>query len=112
MTPTLKALFNTLAASMPGRQGAAHRTQAGPVSLVQKIIAVAIGLALFAVALAFSVLLFAAVLTAGAMAWGYLWWKTRAVRKHMRDNPPGGLVIEGEIIREVRTRDERRRRGE
>jgi len=103
------------------------RPQGGPPSLLQKIVAVLSTLALFAVSLMFSVVFFAIVLTLGAVAWGYLWWKTRAVRRQMReraaaagaaagsaqrgrgpvDGAGGGMVIEGEVIREVRE-DERR----
>ncbi|NMG66393.1 hypothetical protein GPA19_15725 [Azoarcus indigens] len=102
------------------------RPQGGPPSLLQKIVAVLSTLALFAVSLMFSVVFFAIVLTLGAVAWGYLWWKTRAVRRQMRERAAagagaggtqrgrgpaggagGGMVIEGEVIREVRE-DERR----
>ena len=75
----------------------------------------------FVLALTFSVALFAVLLTVGVVVWGYLWWKTRAVRKAMREQMdaaggrgPGaggaarnqGLIIEGEVIREVRVEDE------
>lgn len=82
-----------------------------PLSLWKKIVAVIAGGALFVLALMFSVVLFAVVLTVGAVVWGWFMWKTRALRRQMqqmRDNPPppgaqgGGLVIEGEVIREVR----------
>lgn len=68
---------------------------------MQKLLAVVVAGGVFVLALMFSVVLFAVVLTVGAVAWGYLWWKSRAIRKQMRDNPPGGLVLEGEVIREV-----------
>lgn len=80
-----------------------------PPSLLQKIVAAVVTVAVFALALMFSVVLFAVVLTVGAAAWGYLWWKTRALRKAMRAQGEAtgahgrGLVIEGEVIREVRT---------
>lgn len=78
-----------------------------PRSLLQKIVTVAIAAGVFALALMFSVVVFALVLTVGVVAWGYLWWKSRDLRRKMRENPPGGLVIEGEVIREVKTpRDE------
>ncbi|MBN8442176.1 MAG: hypothetical protein J0M28_10835 [Thauera sp.] len=79
---------------------------AQPPSLLQKIVAGLTAVLVFGVALMFSVVLFAVVVTVGAVAWGYLWWKSRDLRKQMRDRPPGGLVIEGEVIREVRSRDE------
>ncbi|MBS0542825.1 MAG: hypothetical protein JSR40_03710 [Proteobacteria bacterium] len=79
--------------------------RAQPPSLLQKIVAGIGAVAVFALALTFSVVLFAVVVSVGAIVWAYLWWTSRKLRKQMRDNPPGGLVIEGEIIREVRTRD-------
>ncbi|HSM98083.1 MAG TPA: hypothetical protein VLS47_03620 [Gallionella sp.] len=71
--------------------------------LLRKVLAVVSTMALFGLVLVFSVLLLAVVLTAGAMAYGYLWWRTRALRRQMRVHPSGGAVIEGEVIREVRT---------
>lgn len=78
------------------------RQPAQPRSPLQKLLAVVVAGGVFALALMFSVVLFAVVLTVGTVAWGYLWWKSRAIRKQMRDNPPGGLVLEGEVIREVK----------
>jgi len=70
--------------------------------LLHKVAAFVLTMAMFALVLMFSVLLFAVVLTAGAVAFGYLWWKTRELRKQMRKHPQGGAVIEGEVIeREV-----------
>jgi len=78
-----------------------------PPSLLQKIVTVLVTIAVFGVALMFSVVLFAIVVTVGAVAWGYLWWKTRALRKQMREHPPTGrgMIIEGEVIREVEIED-------
>lgn len=70
-------------------------------NLLQKIGAVIAVIAFFTIALLFSVVFFAAAVTLGLAAWVYFWWKTRKLRKVMRENPPGGLVIEGEVIREV-----------
>lgn len=80
-----------------------------PRTLLQRVVTVAVAIGVFALALMFSVVLFAVVLTVGLVAWGYLWWKSRDIRRQMRTNPPGGLVIEGEVIREVDTRPERER---
>lgn len=84
-------------------------------SLWQKIVGGVAALGVFALALTFSVALFAVVITVGVVVWGYLWWKTRAVRKAMREHVEAArqargsgapheaatLVIEGEVIREV-----------
>ena len=60
------------------------RGSATPPSLWQKIVGGVVMVGVFALALTFSVALFAVVITVGAVAWGYFWWKTRAVRKAMR----------------------------
>jgi len=84
-----------------------------------KVLGVAAGAALLVVAFFFSVLLFAVVLTFGLAGWGYLWWKTRELRRAIRAQ--GGIdaiignqrgtrwrghpvtVIDGEVIRNGRS---------
>lgn len=108
------------------------RGSATPPSLWQKIVGGVVMVGVFALALTFSVALFAVVITVGLVVWGYFWWKTRAVRKAMREHmaagmdprraaaeaysstraeAPGaraetrGLIIEGEVVREVKDED-------
>ena len=59
----------------------------------------------FVLSLVFVAIALAAVLVAG----GYLWWKTRDLRRQMRAHVQaqpraGGVVIEGEVISSERTR--------
>lgn len=68
---------------------------AGPL---QKFLALAVGAVLLLAGLAFSVVILAVGIAAGLAAWGWFWWKTRALRKAMRERPPGGQVIEGEVV--------------
>jgi predicted lipid-binding transport protein (Tim44 family) len=99
--------------------------QAGRPSLVGRIVGGIIGIILLAGALVVSVFLFAALAVVGVVLWGFLWWKTRAVRKQMREHlermqeqmnrqgasspaAAGGDVIEGEFVREE-VRDETRK---
>lgn len=98
---------------------------ARPAGVVKKALAIVVAAALFVLAMMASVVLFAVVLTAGAVLWGYLWWKTRAARKAMAErmaeaqawqqrqqqgsSGASGLVLEGEVIREIRPGDEDRR---
>lgn len=80
--------------------------------------------AVLGLALMFSAMLIAVILLAGTIAWGYFWWKTRELRKQMRNYPPQGFVmdeaeveverdvirgeiIEGEVIVVDETRDEK-----
>jgi len=89
-------------------------TSAKPPSLLRKTAVIVATTALAAVALMFSAMLLAFLLCVGAVAFTWLWWKTRALRRQMReqmkDFPPrgkdmgngevsGGEVIEGESIR-------------
>lgn len=91
------------------------RNPSKPVGLLQKLGAFAAAAVIFGLALTFSVIFFAAVVAAGVLIWGYVWWKTRDLRKVMRTTqrqarasaqhspkPGQGIVIEGEVVREVR----------
>lgn len=66
--------------------------------LLGKLFALVAGALLLIVGFMFSVLLFAVIIAVGLLVWGYVWWKTREVRKAMREHPPGGTVIEGEAV--------------
>jgi hypothetical protein len=98
----------------------------GPLHKTLAIVATA---ALVTLGLMFSAVLLAVILLIGAMAWAYLWWKTREVRRQVREqilnrrvrsanaaNEPfggevfrdeelRGKVIEGEVIRVDTKRD-------
>lgn len=86
-----------------------------PGGFFGRILAFAGTVVIAGLALMFSVVLFAIIATVGILAWGYFWWKTRDLRKQMREiheqalrgqsgyRPPAGSdVIEGEVIREIR----------
>ncbi len=74
-----------------------------------KLFAIVVTVAVLGLALMFSVIVIAAILVVGTIAFGYLWWKMRALRKQMRNYHPRGVVmggavadgevIEGEVIR-------------
>ena len=40
----------------------------------------------------------ALIAVAGLAMWAYVWWKTRELRKAMKQRPAGGHVIDGEAI--------------
>lgn len=83
------------------------RATGEPPGLLARILAFVVTVALVGVALMFSVFLFAFIVTVGVAAWAYLWWKTRDLRRNLHERPRDGLVIEGEVIREVREEDRR-----
>jgi O-antigen/teichoic acid export membrane protein len=74
-------------------------------SLVGKLLAFAAGATLLVVAVSVSLLVFAVALAGGLLAWSYLWWKTRELRKQMRERRSGGRVIRGSVIRDVGSDD-------
>lgn len=74
--------------------------------LLGKSLALIGGLALLILGFMFSLMLLAvaAVLVAGI--WAYLWWKTRDLRRRLREqgaappreSPPGGRIFDGEAV--------------
>ena len=80
--------------------GSDARFSTSAPSLPVKVLTFASAAVLLVVAFMFSLLVFAILATVGVLVWGYLWWKTRELRKQMREQPPGGRVIEDEAIRD------------
>lgn len=93
-----------------------------PQGLLGRVLGVAIGAVLLVASLLFSVVVFAVLLAAGVIVGGYLWWRTRALRRQLREQMqameeqlragqpgPGAArpgardetVIEGDFIRET-----------
>lgn len=79
--------------------------QPGPLG---KVLALLGGAALLVLGFTFSLLLVAFAIVAAAVVWGYLWWKTRELRRRLREQVPvdtarpdtaNGSVFEGEAIR-------------
>ena len=74
--------------------------QAGPV---QKLLTLVIGIVLLVLGLMFSVVVLIGLIVIGLLIWGYLWWKTRAIRRVLRQAQAttpaaNGDVIEGEAV--------------
>lgn len=46
----------------------------------------------------FSVVILASIAVFGLAIWGYVWWKTRKLRRTMKEQDPDGQVIDGEAI--------------
>jgi hypothetical protein len=59
--------------------------------VLQRILAAAIALAMFAAALLFASIALGVLLVAGLVGWAWLWWRGRG-RK-----PASGVIIEGEV---------------
>lgn len=88
---------------------------ANPPGLLRKLVGLVMTLALVGLVLMFSAVLLVVIVIVGTMAWAYLWWKMRALRKHMRNLTPQEMartatasndgVFEGEVIRVVEPKD-------
>jgi hypothetical protein len=50
--------------------------------------------------LIFSLLVFALAAVGALLTLGYLWWKTRDLRRQVPSQSTGGRIIEGEAVRE------------
>lgn len=83
-----------------------------PPSLLSKILAFILGAGFLVLAFMFSLVALAVLAVGGLMVWGWLWWKTRAIRQQMKEmqatmqtqQPTSeGHIIEGEVIRETET---------
>ncbi|MCW5620188.1 MAG: hypothetical protein KIS79_03675 [Burkholderiales bacterium] len=93
---------------------ALHGIESRGPSLLGRILGVAASMILLAGAFVFSLFLFIALAAVGLVVGGYVWWKTRELRKQMRAQmehmqeqmnqqmaPASGVeVIEGEYVRE------------
>jgi O-antigen/teichoic acid export membrane protein len=79
-----------------------------PTSLPMKVVKILVALIIVSLALILAAVLFVYIAIGAAIVFGYIWWKTRSLRKQMRNHAPSsppqqnGLVIEGEVIRETK----------
>lgn len=85
-----------------GFQG--RRIGHGMQGFLARALAVLAGIALFVGAIAVSLFLFAGLLVGALIGGAYLWWKSREVRKALREAQWHGPtvddnVIEGEVVR-------------
>lgn len=66
--------------------------------LLGKITALAGGGVVLVLGFMFSAVLLIVLALAGLVVWAYLWWKTRALRKAMREQYKDGQIFDGEAI--------------
>ena len=81
----------------PRTESSQPRLSGPGTGLIGKILATLVSAVVLVVAFMVSLLVFAVVAAIALVIVGYLWWKTRALRKQMREHTPGGRVIEGEV---------------
>jgi ABC-type bacteriocin/lantibiotic exporter with double-glycine peptidase domain len=86
-------------------------------SLLRKLVALVVTAAMVGLVLMFSAVLLVIILVVGTIAGIYLWWKTRELRKQMREFSTREMarekqtgddeVFEGEVIRVIDPRNEK-----
>lgn len=92
----------------PGFTRSGLRFNAQGPSLAVRILTALLGAAFLFVAFMFSLVVLAVAVSAGLLAWGYIWWKSRKlhrqmreqIREQMREQRSEARIIEGEVIRE------------
>jgi hypothetical protein len=84
------------------------RLRAPASGLLGKILMTLASAAVLAVAFMLSLLILATIAAIALVVGGYLWWRTRELRGRIREQPPGGRVIDGEVIRDSAKSNPRR----
>src|SRR5712692_2721648 len=79
--------------------GSGARSQVNASGSLGKVLTFATGAVLLVVGLMFSLLVFVLVATAAVLILALLWWKTRKIRRQIRERPLDGRIIDGEVIR-------------
>jgi Mn2+/Fe2+ NRAMP family transporter len=65
-----------------------------PALLLQRILGAVLGVVLFIAAFFFASVILAVAATLALVIWGWLWWRTREIRRAARE--ADNVVIEGE----------------
>lgn len=73
---------------------------AQPPGFLAKLLTLVTGTVLLVVGLMFSLVVFAVAAVVASAVLAYLWWKTRDLRRQIRENPRGARVIDGEAVRD------------
>lgn len=77
--------------------------------LLRKLVAAIAGTLILVGAFMLSIVVLAIVALAGLAGGTYLWWRTRELRKRLREHararPADGRIIEGEVVRDIPPRD-------
>jgi len=90
-------MFTNDGLRLPGKGANLRRRTPG---LLSRLLTAGVAIVLLVGTLALSLFVIAAGALAAAVAGSYLWWKTRELRRRLREQPRGGRIIEGEVIRD------------
>jgi ABC-type bacteriocin/lantibiotic exporter with double-glycine peptidase domain len=78
-----------------------------PTSLPMKVVKILLALITVSLILVLAAVLFIYLAIGAVIVFGYIWWKTRHLRKQMRSassqhSPQDGFIVEGEVIAETK----------
>lgn len=90
-------MFTNDGLRLPGNGANLRRRTPG---LLSRLLTAGVAIVLLVGTLALSLFVIAAGALAAAVTGSYLWWKTRELRRRLREQPRGGRIIEGEVIRD------------
>jgi hypothetical protein len=76
------------------------RIQTHAPGLLGKFLATAAGVVALTAVFVLSLVLVAVATVTAVVVGGFLWWKTRGLRKRIREQQYGGHIIEGEVVRD------------
>jgi membrane protein implicated in regulation of membrane protease activity len=66
--------------------------------MLRNVLALLTSAVLLALGFMFSMVVLAVIAILGLAVWGYLWWKTRKLRRETHEQAADGQVIDGEAI--------------
>jgi membrane protein implicated in regulation of membrane protease activity len=66
--------------------------------MVRHVLALLTSAVLLVLGIMFSMVVLAVIAILGLSVWGYLWWKTRNLRRETHEQAADGQVIDGEAI--------------
>ena len=66
------------------------------MNMLKNALALLTAATLLILGIMFAVVALAVIGVLGLAVWGYLWWKSRTLRRAMQEHAPDGQVIDGE----------------
>lgn len=86
------------------RLGSGASLRSGGAGWFRQLIAIVSGMIVLVLGVMFSLVALAVLIGGGLLVWGYVWWRTREIRRQIRagsrnGQPSSPRVIEGEVIR-------------
>lgn len=66
--------------------------------MIRNLFALLTAAVLLTLGFMFSLVILVVVAVIGLVLWAYVWWKTRELRRQMREQTPDGRIYDGESV--------------